>query len=161
MRVKVGFSRLEGSVKLPSSKSCVQRALVMALLSKGRSVLHGVSGCDDSQVVMGLASALGAEIKEDREKGLIEVYSEGQLRVSGTRLFCKESGFALRVFFFIVIFIVLSDGDFGRGFFVGSEDGTFIHYFFYMGGELSSSGSLCALTGSGSFGQGGIYGYVG
>ena len=98
MRVKVGFSTLEGSVRIPSSKSCVQRALVMALLSKGRSVLHGVSGCDDAQVVMGLASALGAEIKEDREKGLIEVYSEGQLRVSGTRLFCKESGFALRVF---------------------------------------------------------------
>jgi 3-phosphoshikimate 1-carboxyvinyltransferase len=87
-------SALNGSVKIPSSKSMAQRAVAAALLAGGNSVIHNLSGCKDERSAIMMAACMGALIKPklnqltvvERHKYLAEEFP------------CGESGLALRLF---------------------------------------------------------------
>lgn len=50
--------------EVPASKSATQRALLLASLAEGKSVLHGALECDDSRYLRQNLRALGIEIEE-------------------------------------------------------------------------------------------------
>ena len=63
---------LPNSITPPSSKSEVQRAIVIAALIDGNSVLHGYTPCDDSQAAIDLARQLGAKVTIEGNEVVIE-----------------------------------------------------------------------------------------
>jgi len=83
------------TITAPASKSYLQRALAIALLTKGKTVLNNVSWCDDSLAVKNLIQALGANIIENNQQ--LVIHADG-LQVNDTSLSMGESGLALRMF---------------------------------------------------------------
>lgn len=57
----------EDAIRMPASKSYAQRAIISAALADDVSTLHGYSPCDDSRAALGVAQALGAEVKHNTE----------------------------------------------------------------------------------------------
>jgi len=82
-------------ITAPASKSYLQRALAIALLTKGKTVLNNVSWCDDSLAVKNLIKALGANIIENNQQLII--HADG-LHVNDASFSMGESGLALRMF---------------------------------------------------------------
>ena len=82
-------------IQAPASKSYLQRALAIALLAKGKTVLHNVSWCDDTMAVKNLIAGLGAKITEENRELIIQ--SEG-IKITESLFSAEESGLALRMF---------------------------------------------------------------
>ena len=82
-------------IQAPASKSYLQRALVIALLAKGKTVLHNVSWCDDATAVKNLVAGLGAKIIKKNQDLIIQ--SAGLIETEGS-FSAGESGLALRMF---------------------------------------------------------------
>ncbi len=82
-------------ITAPASKSYLQRALAIALLTKGKTVLNNVSWCDDSLVVKNLIKELGANITENNQQLII--HANG-FQVNSSSFSMGESGLALRMF---------------------------------------------------------------
>lgn len=55
-----------GRLRMPSSKSYAQRAILAAALADGVSVLRGYTDCGDNASALSLASALGAQVRRKR-----------------------------------------------------------------------------------------------
>jgi 3-phosphoshikimate 1-carboxyvinyltransferase len=66
--------RARGTVRLPGSKSISNRALLLAALAKGETVLRGALDADDTQVMRAALGRLGVRISEG---------APGELRVAG------------------------------------------------------------------------------
>ncbi|MBR6054924.1 MAG: 3-phosphoshikimate 1-carboxyvinyltransferase [Bacteroidales bacterium] len=80
------------TLRMPSSKSFAQRAVLAAALAGGESVLSGYSPCDDSEAAISAAEALGAKVVRDGST----------LRITGgsapvRELFVGESGLLTRL----------------------------------------------------------------
>src|SRR6476660_287210 len=84
-----------GSVRLPGSKSISNRVLLLAALSEGTTVVHGLLDSDDTRVMLEALRALGCGIGY---KGTdIEITGiAGRPAVSGARLFLGNAGTAMR-----------------------------------------------------------------
>ncbi len=80
-------------LRAPSSKSATQRALVLAALAPGESVLRSPLDCDDSRALAGALQALGAEI--ERSGDLWRVRG-GRLRSPAAALDCGNAGTCVR-----------------------------------------------------------------
>jgi 3-phosphoshikimate 1-carboxyvinyltransferase len=95
--------RLAGELRLPGDKSISHRALMLALLADGESVITGAGDGADVRSTAGMATALGAEV--ERAAGMAgnvtyRVRSEGAegLRAPAATLDCGNSGTSLRLF---------------------------------------------------------------
>lgn len=64
-----------GVIQLPGSKSYTNRALIIASLAKGKSILTGVSLSDDSRVLMDSLKKLGVTLKQ--AGGILTVMGTG------------------------------------------------------------------------------------
>ncbi|MDD4526885.1 MAG: 3-phosphoshikimate 1-carboxyvinyltransferase, partial [Candidatus Margulisbacteria bacterium] len=62
MNKTVSRSEVKGAIKAPTSKSYLQRALAMALLAKGKSVILDPNYCDDVLAAINVIQDLGAEV---------------------------------------------------------------------------------------------------
>lgn len=95
MPVVISPFSLQGSLVVPSSKSVLQRALLLASLAEGESWLHRCTHCDDVDAVRNMIGAMGAEVS-----------GESSWRVTPAKrpfkkslhLNAGESGLALRMF---------------------------------------------------------------
>lgn len=96
MQTEVRVSNINGIIKAPASKSCMQRALALALLARGRSVINNPSFCDDSLSAMSMAEDLGALV--EREDGSVAVTGNGIPSPVKNVINCGESGLAARLF---------------------------------------------------------------
>ncbi len=67
MNLLVKQSRLQGEVRIPASKSHTIRAVVIASLAEGRSVLRNPLDSMDSQASINACRALGAKIEQKNE----------------------------------------------------------------------------------------------
>lgn len=87
-------------VRVPSSKSFAQRAILAAALCDGRSVLHHYSDCGDNASAISVARSLGAEISAEGDTLYVNgggPYLAGiRLRTDGT-LHVGESGLLTRL----------------------------------------------------------------
>ena len=58
---------ISGTVTVPGSKSVTNRALFMAAMAKGHSILRGVLFSDDSRHFIGSLKSLGYEVTVDED----------------------------------------------------------------------------------------------
>ena len=91
----VSRGRLSGVVSPPCSKSYAQRALAVALLAEGQSVLSNMDFCNDTQSALNCIEMLGAKV-ERRDDHTIVV--NGGLQPKSDTLCVGESGLSARLF---------------------------------------------------------------
>lgn len=86
---------LYGRVTPPGSKSITNRALLLAALAKGRSVLTGALKSKDTILMSAALRQMGVEVNEPNET-TFEVISSGRLKAPGKPLFLGNAGTAVR-----------------------------------------------------------------
>ncbi|MCX7027073.1 MAG: 3-phosphoshikimate 1-carboxyvinyltransferase [Spirochaetes bacterium] len=102
---------IRGGIDAPPSKSSQQRAIACAALAQGESRIQGIQFCEDSQIALGLAEALGARVKADGRAIIVSGsprFSGGQSDKSTSAVLagtkselefdCGESGLCMRMF---------------------------------------------------------------
>ena len=88
---------IQGSVVLPGSKSYTNRALPIAALAQGTSLLRGALESDDTHYMVDALRALGITITTDWEAGEIEVIgTDGHVPATEANLFLGNSGTSMR-----------------------------------------------------------------
>jgi 3-phosphoshikimate 1-carboxyvinyltransferase len=95
-------ARLRGEPRLPGDKSISHRALIMAALAEGRSVISGAGDGRDVRATAGIVAALGAGVERMCEDGLNVDYLVMSPGVDGLHeseavLDCRNSGTSLRL----------------------------------------------------------------
>jgi len=94
---KVFRSNIAGTIHAPSSKSMLQRAIAIAFVTKGDSVVRNISCSDDVSTVIDLVTQLG--VKKNISNGVLFLKSEGGIKSNKSfDLNCRESGLCLRMF---------------------------------------------------------------
>lgn len=91
----VSSGRLKGIVAPPCSKSYAQRALAVALLANGKSVLRNMDFCNDTLSALNCIKMLGARAERTDEHTIVV---EGGLKPQGNLLSVGESGLSARLF---------------------------------------------------------------
>jgi 3-phosphoshikimate 1-carboxyvinyltransferase len=88
---------IEGTVRLPGSKSYTNRALVLAALASGRSALEGALFSDDTAHMARALAALGIVVDADEQLQRFDVSGGGgQFPASGASVFVGNSGTTAR-----------------------------------------------------------------
>ncbi len=105
MKAEIKPCRAEGKIYAPTSKSMAHRLLICAALSKGTSVIRGITQCEDVLATKDVLEALGAKISIDKDTYTVQ--GCGEIKVPNKELFCRESGSTLR---FIIPIASLSNG---------------------------------------------------
>ncbi len=94
MYLTITPTEVYGTIKAPSSKSMLQRAIAAACLANGTSTLQNPSWCNDSRAAIELIKLLGATVSEHAEF----VSITGNFTCPENALHCGESGLATRMF---------------------------------------------------------------
>lgn len=95
MDKSVSAGSIRGTIAPPSSKSYAQRAIALALLAEGRSILRNIEFCKDTRSALKCIEALGAKV-EYIDDSTIAI--EGGLKPQSSTLSVGESGLATRLF---------------------------------------------------------------
>ncbi len=97
-------------VTVPGSKSYTNRALLVAALAEGESVLSGALFSDDTDYMVQSLRKLGVEIEADRAAASFAVRGNGgKIPVDGAELYIGNSGTTSRS---IISYVALGDGTF-------------------------------------------------
>lgn len=97
-------------VTVPGSKSITNRALLLAALAEGRSVLKGVLFSDDSRVFMDALCTLGYEVGIDEERKEVTVNGHGvHIPEKRAEIYVGGAGTAAR---FLTAMLALSGGQY-------------------------------------------------
>lgn len=101
---------VNASIQPPGSKSLTNRALPIAAVAKGRSVLNGVLDSDDTQAMIQSLGKVGAKIDHDQDKRQVVVEGlAGSLQNSNAELFIGNSGTTIR---FLTALLGFAGGNF-------------------------------------------------
>ena len=90
-----GFSIINGKVTLPGSKSITNRVILLASLSKNKTVLKNYLESDDTKHMVKALKNLGIKIEKDRDN-LIVYGSDKSFPVKNCELFLGNAGTAFR-----------------------------------------------------------------
>ena len=101
-------SRLNASVRVPGSKSYTQRALVIASLAEGKSLLQGPLISEDTEYLVEALQVLGAEIVTAGED-LVVTGTGGIIAPPRKPIFLGNNGTATR---FLIGAVSLGNGDY-------------------------------------------------
>lgn len=91
----VNPAKISGTVVAPPSKSYMQRAIALAVLSHQPTTITNLSDCNDCRAAIDVARNLGCTVEFGNDSICICPPSNG---LSGSHLHCGESGLALRMF---------------------------------------------------------------
>jgi len=87
-------SNISGKVHAPASKSFMQRAIALAVLTDGNTTIENPSRCEDAMAALSIARNFGCKVTDD---GLnISIFTEKKTKPQ--KLYCGESGLAIRLF---------------------------------------------------------------
>lgn len=89
-------SSIQGTLRVPPSKSMTQRLCAAALLHRGTTNIHQPGNTDDDQAALRIICDLGAHITLMNEK-FWRIDSDGVKPIHNT-IFCGESGLSARLF---------------------------------------------------------------
>ena len=104
------FSHKTIHVKVPGSKSITNRALLLAMLSDGKSHLTGAQFSDDSSHFLQCLSDLSFDVASSPETGEVSVHGlSGRLPVKKASLYVGSAGTAAR---FLSAVLGVSEGEF-------------------------------------------------
>lgn len=95
MKVTIEKGRACGRVKAPPSKSMAHRFLICAALAGGRSILHGMSSCEDVMATVDCLSAMGVPVTLDGDTAVVDGIDFKSASPNG-ELRCRESGSTIR-----------------------------------------------------------------
>lgn len=85
------------AVRVPGSKSLTNRALIVAALAEGRSVLTGALDSEDTRVMIEALCVLGFSVESDADAGTILIEGRrGTIPARSAELFVANSGTTLR-----------------------------------------------------------------
>ncbi len=87
---------VEGTVRLPGSKSISNRTLLLAALAEGATTIHDLLASDDTLVMLGALRALGIRWDEVDERTVVVHGNGGALPVHAADLFMGNAGTAIR-----------------------------------------------------------------
>lgn len=133
-------------VDLPGSKSITNRALLLAALANGESILRGVLDSDDTRAMIGALTALGVPIDFDCAASIARVAGHGGFFVPNARVDVASSGTTAR---FLTAALALSPGRYTID---GSPQmrrrplGDLIGALAMLGAKTDSSGGYLPLT---------------
>lgn len=96
MKVKINKSNPCGKITAPPSKSMAHRLLICSGLSRGESIVRGISLSEDVRATLDCLCALGAKYKI--EEDTVTINGIDPIKADGARLLCRESGSTLRFF---------------------------------------------------------------
>lgn len=96
MQAIISPGNISGAVKIPASKSMMQRACAAALLHKGTTTIYNPGQSYDDKAALNIIQELGAKITYQSEER-IEIYSEG-IKPINEQIDCGESGLSARLF---------------------------------------------------------------
>ncbi|MCP4364599.1 MAG: 3-phosphoshikimate 1-carboxyvinyltransferase [Planctomycetes bacterium] len=103
-------ARVEGTIRVPGSKSLTNRALVVAALAEGESTINGALFSEDTEYMSSALRDLGFSIKELPDETKFIINGQGGKVPAGTaKLFVGNSGTAMR---FLTAFVALGQGSF-------------------------------------------------
>lgn len=98
------------TVKVPGSKSITNRALLLAALGEGKSVLNGSLFSEDALYFLGCLRRLGFSAKSDEENERVEIIGlGGNIPVKGAKIYVGSAGTAAR---FLCAMLAFSDGEY-------------------------------------------------
>jgi 3-phosphoshikimate 1-carboxyvinyltransferase len=101
---------LDARVVVPGSKSITNRAMVLAALAQGRSVLEGVLLSDDTRYMTDALRAMGFNVEVDEPARRITVDGRGgTIPARGAEIFVGGAGTVMR---FVVAMVTLGEGRF-------------------------------------------------
>ncbi len=88
---------IHASTEVPGSKSITNRALLLAALARGDSILSGVLFSEDSMAFMGGLQALGVNLEVDQQCHQVKVRGcAGQFSITQAAIYCHDAGTATR-----------------------------------------------------------------
>ncbi|GAB3463900.1 hypothetical protein GCM10027321_27050 [Massilia terrae] len=87
---------VQGTVRLPGSKSISNRTLLLAALAEGETVIHDLLASDDTMVMLGALRSLGIQWDEIDERTTRVHGGAGVLPVHEADLFMGNAGTAIR-----------------------------------------------------------------
>lgn len=109
-QVKTQHQKINWSVTVPGSKSMTNRALLMAALADGKTLLKGVLFSDDSRNFLGSLKSLGFEVVIDEQAKEVTVTGlNGALPIKSGEIYVGSAGTAAR---FLTAMLALADGTF-------------------------------------------------
>lgn len=95
--MRITPSPLRGEVPAPPSKSYTHRAVILASLAAGKSIIEEPLRSDDTLYTIDACRSLGADIRQDGNR-LIVTGTGGQIRAAeGQRIFAGNSGSTIRL----------------------------------------------------------------
>lgn len=86
----------EEPIEVGCSKSCAQRAIILAAIAEGESRLNGYSPCGDNESAIAVAKAFGATVRQEGN-ALIIKGTGGKIKAGIGTLHTGESGFLTRM----------------------------------------------------------------
>ncbi len=88
---------LKGIIRVPGDKSISHRALIFASLAQGKSIIKGISKCEDCFSTLNCLKDLGIRVKESREN--LVIFGEGLFAFKKPKksLDCGNSGTTMRL----------------------------------------------------------------
>lgn len=87
---------VEGTVRLPGSKSISNRTLLLAALSEGATTIHDLLASDDTQVMLEALKSLGIRWEQRDERTHVVHGTGGTLPVQQADLYMGNAGTAIR-----------------------------------------------------------------
>ena len=87
---------VEGTVRLPGSKSISNRTLLLAALSEGSTTIHDMLASDDTLVMLGALRSLGIKWEERDERSIVVHGNGGVFPNHEADLFMGNAGTAIR-----------------------------------------------------------------
>jgi 3-phosphoshikimate 1-carboxyvinyltransferase len=96
MKVTISPSAIQGSLRVPASKSSMQRACAAALLSQTQSIIRNPGSSNDDLAAIRVIRGLGAVI-ENLFDGSLHIISRG-IKPVNDFVNCGESGLGIRMF---------------------------------------------------------------
>ena len=90
------IKKVEGTVRLPGSKSLSNRILLLAALAEGTTKVENLLDSDDIRYMVDALKVLGLDFTEDRENNILEITGcGGEFPVEGADLFLGNAGTAI------------------------------------------------------------------
>jgi 3-phosphoshikimate 1-carboxyvinyltransferase len=90
------FKQAQGTIVLPGSKSISNRALLLAALSSGTTILKNLLDADDTQVMRNALRQLGLTVTDQANNVCVVEGCNGQFPVREADLFMGNAGTAIR-----------------------------------------------------------------
>ncbi|MDG0027057.1 3-phosphoshikimate 1-carboxyvinyltransferase [Trinickia sp. Y13] len=89
------YSRAQGTVRLPGSKSISNRVLLLAALAEGETTVSNLLDSDDTRVMLAALEKLGVKLTRDGERCVVQG-ARGAFTAKTADLFLGNAGTAIR-----------------------------------------------------------------